>query len=162
MDLSHLWRKAKSAWSSAFVLSHRLFSELQEWSVITTSISNFPSKLEQTSHFFFSKPLFCTGFLGEKEGATEQPPHQALLSRVTHCLKEYFSVSWNLCIQNANSVITKTSYKSHCLLQQAEHSWGLGMEFQERKKGGGWLMLKIRKQGAAEKFPWNFLSSSAL
>lgn len=160
MDLSHLWRKPKSTWSSAFVLSHCLFPEFKEGSVITTSISNLPSKPEQISHFSFSKHLFCTGFLGEKEGATEQPRPPGFAVKSPSLLK-------GILLSLLKSMYPECLFSHYRdLLHESlppttgRTLMGVGA-WNFRKEIKGWWMLKIRKQWAAEKFPWNFLSSSA-
>ena len=97
----------------------------------------FPLSLNKHPISFFQNVCSALASLGRRRGPLNNLPLQALLSRVPHCLKEYFSVSGNLCIQNSNSVITETSYRSHCLLQQAEHSWGLGHGISGKKSRGG-------------------------
>lgn len=136
-----------------------VFYEFKEWSVIT-SISNLPSKPEQTSHFFFSKRLFCTGFLGEKERTTKQPPPPGFAVKSPSLLK-------GILLSLRKSMYPEFQFSHYRdLLQESlppatgRTLMGFGA-WDFRKEIKGWWMLKIRRQWAAEKFPWNLLSSSA-
>lgn len=130
------------------------------WPVITTPISKLPSEPKRTPHFFFKISVlhWLPWWEGRRCWAMERSV-TGFAVRAHHCRQANSAGSWNLGIQAPNSV-TETSYRIHCFLQQAEHSWGLGPGVSGKKSRGDgcWSSRSSEPQTG---FPWNLLSSPA-